>query len=754
MADKKVSELDAIAGSATAADDLFLIVDASGSVTKKITRAELNNAIEQDVLSTVDINGGTIDSTVIGGSTPAAGDFTTLGATGNITVGGTVDGRDVAADGTKLDGIATSATANPNAIDNVVEDTSPQLGGDLQSNGHDIVFANNDKAIFGAGSDLQIHHNGSNSVIEDLGTGNLKIKSNGSGINFQKGDAELLATMATDGAVTLYHDNSARIYTQSHGARIDGGVRFASSGAASDTSNPYIFRTSGADNMVFATTSSERLRITSGGITTVGGTSGAARLNAVAQNWPENALGIYSANIAGQTNFAGIAFFNQDTDATVGNVADIYTNPTGTLSLTSAANPAIQLKYGSQGISGGTPALTVSSGGTVNIGSTTSTRSPLVIANSSSQISLTDADGSSNIVDIRKQSGPSLTFDINGGEKMRLDSSGNLLVGGTEINPQNQSSGAGSALRADGRGFFRATSATVLGANLQGNDGQVIRISKAGSELGGIYAFSSEIALVSGNTGLYFDDANNRIFPLNGSGSVRDNITDLGASNARFKDAYFSSQVNANFIQLGASGSSIKFETSSYYIQGSASNGYLRFVTSDGERLRIMSDGRIAKGRSSVIAGADITQEYNSVNGPGFLIHSTDTSGNAHDQIHFRRNDSKVGSISTTNSATAYNTSSDRRLKQDIEPLAATDKLMQMNPVSYNWKADPDGPRSMGFIAQEMEELCPDAVSTDNTDEAMMSMDYGRITPILVSALQDAHRKIEQLESRLAAMEE
>ena len=81
MADKKISELDAISGSATASDDLFLIVDASGSVTKKITRAELNNAIEQDVLSTVDINGGTIDSTVIGGATPAAGDFTTLVAT-------------------------------------------------------------------------------------------------------------------------------------------------------------------------------------------------------------------------------------------------------------------------------------------------------------------------------------------------------------------------------------------------------------------------------------------------------------------------------------------------------------------------------------------------------------------------------------------------------------------------------------------------------------------------------------------------
>ena len=78
---------------------------------------------------------------------------------------------------------------------------------------------------------------------------------------------------------------------------------------------------------------------------------------------------------------------------------------------------------------------------------------------------------------------------------------------------------------------------------------------------------------------------------------------------------------------------------------------------------------------------------------------------------------------------------------------------MAMNPVSYNWKSDPNGPRSMGFIAQEMQKIMPDAVSTGEDADAMMSMDYGRITPILVSALQDAHKKIEQLEKRISNME-
>ena len=83
MTDKKISELDAITGANTAADDYFVVVDTSGTATKKISRAELNNAIEADVLSTVNIDGGTIDGTVIGGATPAAGTFTDVTATGS-----------------------------------------------------------------------------------------------------------------------------------------------------------------------------------------------------------------------------------------------------------------------------------------------------------------------------------------------------------------------------------------------------------------------------------------------------------------------------------------------------------------------------------------------------------------------------------------------------------------------------------------------------------------------------------------------
>jgi hypothetical protein len=65
--------------------------------------------VASSVLTTTDINGGTIDGTTIGGTTAAAGTFTSVSASGNITVSGTVDGRDVATDGSKLDGIEAGA---------------------------------------------------------------------------------------------------------------------------------------------------------------------------------------------------------------------------------------------------------------------------------------------------------------------------------------------------------------------------------------------------------------------------------------------------------------------------------------------------------------------------------------------------------------------------------------------------------------------------------------------------------------------
>ena len=84
-----------------------------------------------------------------------------------------------------------------------------------------LEFADNAKAKFGTGGDLEIYHDASHSYITDGGTGNLKIQ--GSQVDIL-GTSETMATFVDDGAVTLYHDNSARFATSSAGGTLTGAL--------------------------------------------------------------------------------------------------------------------------------------------------------------------------------------------------------------------------------------------------------------------------------------------------------------------------------------------------------------------------------------------------------------------------------------------------------------------------------------------------------------------------------------------------
>ena len=170
----------------------------------------------------IDINSGSIDGTAIGANSASTVAATTVSATGNITVGGTVDGRDVAADGTKLDTVATSATANPNALDNLSEDTSPQLGGALDVNGHSISFGDNEKARFGNADDLQIYHNGSHTFVTNT-TGNMYLQDD-SYVEIGSSSGEVYIGAIKDGAVNLRYDNATKLATTSSGISVSGTV--------------------------------------------------------------------------------------------------------------------------------------------------------------------------------------------------------------------------------------------------------------------------------------------------------------------------------------------------------------------------------------------------------------------------------------------------------------------------------------------------------------------------------------------------
>ena len=113
-----------------------------------------------------------------------------------------------------------------------------------------------------------------------------------------------------------------------------------------------------------------------------------------------------------------------------------------------------------------------------------------------------------------------------------------------------------------------------------------------------------------------------------------------------------------------------------------------------------------------------------------------------------------VGTISTNGTITGYNTSSDYRLKDDIQPVTgASERLMALNPVNFAWLAD--GSRTDGFIAHEVQEVVPQAVTgeKDAVDEdgnpEYQGIDQSKLVPLLTAALQEAFQRIEALEAQL-----
>jgi len=112
--------------------------------------------------------------------------------------------------------------------------------------------------------------------------------------------------------------------------------------------------------------------------------------------------------------------------------------------------------------------------------------------------------------------------------------------------------------------------------------------------------------------------------------------------------------------------------------------------------------------------------------------------------IDIRRNGSSVGTITTTLSATAYNTSSDYRLKENVAPMTgALATVAQLKPVTYTWKVD--GSDGQGFIAHELQAVVPDCVTgeKDAVDADGKPVYQGIDTSFLVATLTAAIQELK-----------
>ena len=123
-------------------------------------------------------------------------------------------------DGTDSIQFATINTTD-NSV-NFIDSTFTQLTSDLSTNGNDINFGNNDKAVFGAGSDLEIYSDGTNSRITESGSGSLIIR--GTQLILQSPAGENLAYFFTNGEAQLYHNGVQKLATKSTGIDVTGTV--------------------------------------------------------------------------------------------------------------------------------------------------------------------------------------------------------------------------------------------------------------------------------------------------------------------------------------------------------------------------------------------------------------------------------------------------------------------------------------------------------------------------------------------------
>jgi len=87
-----------------------------------------------------------------------------------------------------------------------------------------LEFPDNAKAVFGTGGDLEIFHNGTNSIIEDTGAGVLNLKTNGTKVTMQTGGGATMFNAIKQGAIELYHNNSKKLETASGGISVTGEV--------------------------------------------------------------------------------------------------------------------------------------------------------------------------------------------------------------------------------------------------------------------------------------------------------------------------------------------------------------------------------------------------------------------------------------------------------------------------------------------------------------------------------------------------
>jgi hypothetical protein len=341
-------------------------------------------------------------------------------------------------------------------------------------------------------------------------------------------------------------------------------------------------------------------------------------------------------------------------------------------------------------------------------------------------------------------------------ERVRLDSSGRLGIGDTAPD---------STLT-----IKAATSVVPL--RVSGPSSEFARIDTSGrllvgtSSARGVGGLTNQVQVEGVNAGTYSQSWVRNVAGAGGatiflgksrSGSVG-GVTIVN-NNDQLGGIYW---CGADGVDLNTAGASIEA-----YVDGTPGTndmpGRLVFsTTADGaalptERMRISNGGAIVLGGGSPSANTTVTIYPNDSNGAALADWNRADTASTSTAARFRNNATTVGSISYTNTATAYNTSSDYRLKENVTAVTgAITRLQQLKPSRFNFIADPDKTVD-GFLAHEVQTIVPEAITgekdavDDDGNPVYQGIDQSKLVPLLTAALQEAIGEIESLKARLTA---
>jgi hypothetical protein len=433
-------------------------------------------------------------------------------------------------------------------------------------------------------------------------------------------------------------------------------------------------------------------------------------------------------------------------------------------------------------LTGGTGVINIGSGqlykdasGNVGVG-TSAPNFNFEIAGTGSQfLALTRTDptipgslvliGGSGINVVRSVGAKPLTFDVDSTERMRIDSAGNVGIG---------TSSPGSKL--DVAGFVRLTGNTAGTSNTVGNidvfntnSSAIIasfNIRTDGATNSGSIRFNTANAgtnaermriTAAGNVGIGTSSPGTRLHVIPTTGNVV----------ARFEGAT-SGQSAYLFAGAGSQGISNSDGTYGWFVDITGTN--VKAATNNIERMRIDSSGNLLVGTTSAIgarlrvvgsssdssigAFSAVNTNTTASHAAASFVTGTNSTATSNVLIKFGIDDyaQGQGQINANGaSQAAFGSFSDRRLKENIQALPSQlDNIMALRPVEFDYIESEGGGHQIGFIAQEMQKVYPDAVG-ERGDGMLTVTGWDKTTARLVAAIQEQQAIINDLKARLDA---